>query len=176
MLARPCVRTPISSLGTSFRPGRRAINVMEGVISRSQPLELVFFCCCGPRRRAAVCSLNEVLRRSPSTLTNEASPPTLNPRRASERGAQVSELKGEVSVERECGAAVNNAGGNETEGKRRGGERCRGNRAETEGSAVSAVWRHSRMLASIFLSTPHSLLFFPPRVGRAPRCPTSPLL
>lgn len=72
-------------------------------------------------------------------------------------------------------AAVNNAGGNEREGKGRCGERCRRNRAETEGSAVSAVCRRSRRLASIFLPL-HSLLFFPPRVGRAPRRPTSPLL
>lgn len=56
-------------------------------------------------------------------------------------------------------AAVNNAGGNEREGKGRCGERCRRNRAETEGSAVSAVCRRCRRLASIFLPL-HSLLFF----------------
>lgn len=69
-------------------------------------------------------------------------------------------------------AAVNNAGWNEREGKGRCGERCRRNRAETEGSAVSPVCRRCRRLASIFLPL-HSFLFFPPRVGRAPHRPTS---
>lgn len=107
---------------------------MEGVIRRPQTLELVVF--------FVVVALSAPLTRLlPLSVDADAE-------QARERGAQVSELKGEVSGEGKRGLLYTTQGGRRcSEGWR---QRCRRNRVETEGSAMSVMLERSWMLTSMF--------------------------